>query len=160
MHEVLRRTEARDLDDLLALWNDGRVMRWVGFPEGLGWSRAKAAAWFGKISRDPTRHHLVVEEPELGFRGEAFCRVDLEHRRAELDIKLRPEVQGRGVATAALGALISVVFEQEPGVDAVWTEPSRVNRRARRLYRRCGLRPCRRPADLPPWESYWERRRG
>jgi len=134
-------------------------MRWVGFPDGLGWTGEGMADWLHAVDGDPNRHHFVIEDAELGFCGEAYYLVEPARRRAMLDIKLRPEAQGRGIASRALSSLIETVFDREPSVDAVWTEPARRNRRARRLYRGCGLRPRRRPSDLPPWESYWERRR-
>jgi RimJ/RimL family protein N-acetyltransferase len=155
----LRETREDDLDDLVELWNDGRVMRWVCYPEGLGITREGALDWLAVIRRDPHRHHFVVIAAGIGFCGEAYYRTDATHGRAELDIKLRLEAQGRGVATAALSSLIIRVFDREPEIDAVWTEPWPENAKARALYARCGLAPGTRPDDLPPGPSYWERRR-
>ncbi len=153
-------TRERDLPRLLRLWNDGRVMRWVGFSEGLGFDEKRITEWFRAVNDDPDRHHFVIYVEEIGFCGEAYYAVDRRCRRASLDIKLTPEAQGRGLATDALRTLIRLVFASEFDVDAVWTEPSPVNRAAQRLYQRCGLRPTARPRDLPPGETYWERRRG
>ena len=155
----LRETNEDDLDDLVEIWNDGRVMRWVCFPDGLGITREGAADWLAAIRRDAHRHHYVVIAGGIGFCGEAYYRTDVVHGRAELDIKLRPEAQGRGVGTAALSALIDLVFDREPEIDAVWTEPWPENEKAQALYTRCGLEPRPRPADLPSGPSYWERRR-
>lgn len=155
---VLVPTRERDLDDLRRLWNDGRVMRWVGYPAGLGYDDAAVQAWFEWLEREPECHHFVIRAEGLGFCGEAYYAYDVAHRRAALDIKLVPEAQGRGVATAALTSLVSLVFRVEPGVDAVWVEPSPRNRAARRLYRRVGLKPRRRPAELGQG-TYWEVRR-
>ena len=154
----LRETAEHDLDDLVRLWNDGRVMRWVCYPDGLGITSREAVEWLAAIRRDSHCRHLVVLA-DGDFCGEAYYSADGVHRRAELDIKLRPEAQGRGVATAALSTLIDLVFEAEPDVDAVWTEPWPENEKAQALYSRCGLEPRPRPADLPPGPSYWERRR-
>lgn len=158
MQVALRETTAADLPDLRALWNDGEVMRWVGYPSGLGMSAQQTAEWLAATSQDTTRHHFVVVEAELGFCGEAYYRVH-PGGRAELDIKLRPAAQGRGIATAALTLLIDAVFAREPEVDAVFTEPNSGNVAAERLYARCGLRPAPRPPELWPADSYWERRR-
>lgn len=143
----------------MALWNDGEVMRWVGFPEGLGYDAGDVAAWWRAVSADPDCHHFVVRDGSGSFCGEVFYRVERPARRAALDVKLCSPAQGLGVATKALGRLIELVFADEPEVDAVWVEPSAANAAARRLYERCGLRPRPRPADLPPGDSYWERRR-
>ena len=152
----LRSTTPADLPDLLRLWNDGRVMRWVGFPEGLSYDQTKMESWFERLQANPHCHHFVVHSPEIGFCGEAYYAADPIQRRAGLDIKLRPEAQGQGIAVDALTTLINYIFETEPDIQAVWTEPSEQNLASRKLYTRCGLKPCPRPADLEPYESYWE----
>jgi RimJ/RimL family protein N-acetyltransferase len=158
---TLRPTERSDLEDLVELWNDGRVMKWVGFPDGLGYDRAAVITWYERLPANPQRHHFVVVSNLLGFCGEAYYAVDAPHRRAGLDIKFRIAARGGGRATAALLALINRVFENEPEVDTVWTEPADNNLAARTLYWRCGLRPAQRPSDIArePHLSYWELRR-
>ncbi len=152
---IIRTTTRDDLPALMELWNDGRVMRWVGFPKGLGCDADKIGRWLEKLESDPNRHHFSVYAPDIGFCGEVYYAMDEAHRRAGLDIKFRPEAQGRGLATDALKALIRHVFETESDADIVWTEPSNANNAARKLYARCGLEPQPRPADL--WEagSFW-----
>jgi RimJ/RimL family protein N-acetyltransferase len=66
------------LRDLIRLWNDGRVMRWVGFPEGLGYTAEDVASWYHALQKRPNRQHFVVHSAETGFCGEvyytaAFC---------------------------------------------------------------------------------------
>ena len=153
---ALHETAPDDLPELLTLWNDGRVMTWVGFPDGLGYELWQMVEWLKAVDANPGRRHFVVRDDEGAFRGETHYSVDGEHRRAGLDIKLLPEAQGRGLATETLSRIIRLVFETCPEVEAVWTEPRGDNRAARRLYGRCGLSPTTRPADLEPWESYWE----
>lgn len=152
---ILRQTSESDLDDLQQLWNDGRVMKWVGFPDGMGYDRGAINEWFVNLEANPARYHFVVIAAGRGFCGETYYAVDLEHQRAGLDIKLVPEAQGQGFAMDALKTLIRHVFATEAGVDSVWTQPSRANKSARRLYRRCGLRPAQRPAEIKEGESYW-----
>lgn len=152
---TLRTTEREDLENLLALWNDGRVMQWVGFPSGLGYDADRMARWLAKVQIEPDRHHFVVCADEVGFCGEVYYAVDRVHRRAELDIKLVPGAQGKGLAADALKRIIRHIFEEEQDVQSVWTEPRAENFASKRLYARCGLRPERRPADLPPFESFW-----
>ncbi len=156
---ALRPTSVADLPDLLVLWNDGRVMKWVGFPEGLRYDERSITRWFDRISGNPHRHHYVVTSSFLGFCGEAYYAVDPLHHRASLDIKLRPEAHGGRRAAAALLALIHLVFERESDLHSVWTEPVENNLAARTLYWRCGLRPTERPSDMKPGPSYWELRR-
>lgn len=142
----------------MSLWNDGRVTGWVGFPDGVGYDPDRMAAWWERLRADPTRHHFVIEVVGIGFCGEAYYAVD--GTRAGLDIKLRPEAQGQGIAATALRALVARIFSTEPAVEALWAEPARENVAARRLYARCGLAPAPRPDELPPGDSYWELRRG
>jgi len=153
---ILRSTTLADLPDLLRLWNDGRVMRWVGFPDGLGYDQTRIETWFERLQANTNRHHFMVRSAEIGFCGEAYYAADPDQRRAGLDIKLLPEAQGQGIAVDALTTLINYILETEPGIQAVWTEPSELNLATRKLYTRCGLKPCPRPAGLEPGESYWE----
>ena len=152
-------TEANDLPDLLRLWNDGRVMRWVGFPEGLQYDSEYVAEWLSVINSKPDRHHYVIRDAALEFCGELYYKIDYVHHMASLDIKLVPEAQGKGIATEALGALIDLVFRTEHGVESVWVEPWPENKAAQRLYSRCGLSQRSRPAHLGEGPSYWELRR-
>ena len=159
MDVTIRATTEDDLPDLGRLWNDGAVMAWVGFPRGLGYDDGALRAWYERMEADAHAHHFVVHETKLGFCGELFYRADPDHRRAGLDVKLLPSVQGRGIATVSLTRFIELVFEREPEVDAVWTEPSPENVAARALYARCGLVETKRPRDLGNGAPYWERRR-
>ncbi len=152
---TIRKTTRDDLPALMDLWNDGRVMRWVGKPDGLGYDESKMSRWFEKLESDPNRHHYSVYAPGVGFCGELYYAMDGTHRRAGMDCKFRPEAQGRGLATDALKALIRHIFETESEVDIVWTEPSNANRAAQKLYARCGLEPQPRPADLWEADSFW-----
>lgn len=153
---LLRSTAQNDLEDLMGLWNDGRVMRWVGFPEGLGYDRDAVQAWFDKLQANPLRHHFVILNDEIGFCGEVYYAVDVNYQRASLDIKLLPKSHGLGLATDALRTLIEHVFKVEQDVNSVWTQPSLTNDAAHALYRRCGMKPKTPPLDLKQSESLWE----
>ncbi len=156
---VIRTTSEEDLPALMALWNDGEVMHWVGFPEGLGYDEARTARWLAWIRSSPDRHHFCVYAEEIGFCGETYCGVDREHRRGALDIKFTPPARGGGRSLDALMTHIDWCFRTLPEIDVVFTEPSPENLAARTLYYSCGLRPAERPADLEPYPSYWELRR-
>ncbi len=155
----LQRTAKSDLPALMRLWNDGRVMRWVGFPEGLGYDQQQAKRWLANLDANPLRHHFVIRSRKLGFAGELYYAADPSHRMASLDIKLIPRAQGQGIATQALQAMIDLVFESEPDVDSVWVEPWPENLAAQKLYTRCGLMPRPRPAHLGEGPSFWQLRR-
>ena len=155
----LASTREEDLAALAALWNDGRVMAAVGFPEGLGYNAARMAAWFDRLRDHPDRYHFVVRAAPLGFCGEAYAAVDRARGRASLDLKFTVEAQGKRLSRDALSTMIRWVFAAQPDVAEVFTEPAVANLAARTLYYSCGLREAPRPADLHPAPSYWVLRR-
>lgn len=156
---TLTSTRVEDLPDLIALWNDGRVMQWVGFPEGLGYTAEKAGRWLDGLAQSATSYHYCARTRDGEFLGEVFCRLDPENRRAGLDIKFLPDAQGRGLSREALLTLIDWIFDRFPEIAAVWTEPRADNLAARTLYYACGLRETERPTGMHEADSYWERRR-
>ena len=148
-------TTQADLENLIRLWNDGRVMKWVDYPDGLGYEYEKVQKWFEDYEKNPNSHHFVIDDEDHKFCGELFYRIYTAHNIASLDIKLVPEAQGKGIATQALNALIETVFEEEPDIEEVFTEPSDSNKKAQQLYTRCGLSPRPRPDFLHSADSYW-----
>ena len=154
---MIKETQKKDLKNILSLWNNGAVMQWVGFLEGLNITSEKIQEWFSSIQKSGLANHYVVvtKENDL-FIGELFYMKNPEHKRAGLDIKLLPESQGKGLATETLKLFIDLIFKTEDQIDAVWTEPSKDNTAARGLYSRCGLKETVRPDDMEPAASYWE----
>jgi RimJ/RimL family protein N-acetyltransferase len=144
---TIRKTTKKDLPALMALWNDGRVMKWVGYPQGLDMDMVKMEDWFHHWQNKPHRHHFTVHDQLIGFCGEVYYEVDNIHRRAALDIKFIPTAQGKGLAIDAFKTLPRLVFESETEVEVVWTEPIEENIASRKLYTRCGLKPKSRPID-------------
>ena len=150
---TLKPTSSDDLPFLLNLWNDGRVMKWVEFPNGVGETEESIQQWFRcKASKEHFHHFIVLEESDRRCGEVCF---DLRGAYAGLDIKLRPDAQGKGIGTKALKALINRAFEYCNECKLVWTEPSLENTAARRLYTRCGLQESPRPAELKSDEPFW-----
>lgn len=145
----LQPTTEADLPDLSALWNDPAVMRFVGFPEGLGRTHVDMEAWLDRLRADPARRHYTVRAPDLGFCGEAYYAIDREHDIATLDIKLRPAAQGRGIGGAALARVLDEVLDGGLASRA-YVDPRTWNEPALRLYRRLGFEERERPAWLEP----------
>lgn len=153
---ILRQTERKDLTNIMRLWNNGDVMKWVNFPNGLNMTYEKMEKWYDKMSRNNNRHHFVVLTNEGEFCGEVYYGVDSTHKRAELDIKFLLEFQGKGFASEAFKSLICHVFQCEKDIDAVWTEPNLGNDAAINLYTKCGLVSTNHPKDLEPHDTYYE----
>ena len=158
---TIHSTTADDLPDVLNLWNNGEVMHYVGFPNGLGMNLNQMHGWLQKLNNNPDRHHYVVTAPEIGFCGEVYYRFERIYRRGELDIKLLPKVQGQGIASDAFRTLLNIVFTSEPYVDAVYVTPHNENKAALGLYSHYGFKPKPCPGDMkcPATNSYRELRR-
>lgn len=143
---TIREMQFEDLDNVRALWNDGDVMRFVGFPDGIGVTADDMARWLGWIERGrPRRNHYSVYAEGIGYCGESFYDIDAEHGdAAALDIKLFAKARGRGIAYAALSHAIHAAFDN--GAPRVWVDPNPQNERAFALYRRLGFQE----KDMPP----------
>ncbi len=107
----------------------------------------------------PHERHFVVHIPTGKLCGEVYYTVDQAQQRAELNIRLLPEFQGRGLAQDAVQTLVALIFALEPRVEVIWAEPAEENAAAQKLCERCGLTPRPRPPELPPGRPYWELRR-
>ncbi|MCE5234473.1 MAG: GNAT family N-acetyltransferase [Clostridiaceae bacterium] len=132
----IKETTTEDLANVLSLWNDGDVMKFVGFPDGLGETMEGLTAWLGWIEQGrPRRNHYSIYEKELGYCGEAFYSIDEAHgHAASLDIKLFGGARGKGIAHAALSCAIERAFEN--GAQKVWVDPNPQNTKAIALYER------------------------
>jgi len=153
---VIKTTKKEDLKLIQELWNNGEVMKWVGFPKGLNKSIDDVKKWWKNLQNNNLAKHFVVFTRDNEFCGEVFYKKDPDNNRAGLDIKFLPNTQGKGLATESLELLINYIFANEDEIDAVWTEPSEENKAARNLYSRCGLEPKPRPNDMEHAETYWE----
>lgn len=132
----IRETTRADLGNILKLWNDGEVMRYVGFPDGLGVDLPYLDRWLKWIeSGRPLINHYSVYADEIGYCGETFYRIDPQREhKAAMDIKLLPAARGRGIASAALAFAMERAFAN--GASCVWVDPNPENEKALALYRR------------------------
>jgi RimJ/RimL family protein N-acetyltransferase len=152
---LLRSSGEEDYPFLKRLWNDGRVMKWVGFPDGVGYTDESLKKRFDRRREGAGFYHFIVRDENHRPIGEVQDDYAPEKRRASLDVKFIPSAQGRGYATEALMLIIDLAFCAEPDLEEVYTEPRPGNVAAQKLYTRCGLCPKERPPDLDPDESYW-----
>ncbi len=151
---TIKETTGEDLDNVTALWNNGEVMSFVGFPEGLGIDRSEMDRWLEWVINKPARCHYSIYQDELGYCGEAFYNVD-EHGLAALDIKLLPRARGKGIAREALSFAIEQAFELGQA-KSVYVEPHVDNEKAWRLYERLGFLSRPRPKHLEAGDTYLE----
>jgi len=142
----IRETSEADLAATRSLWADGEVMRFVGFPEGLHQTEEEMRDWLRWIEEGgPRRRHYSIYEKGR-YCGEAFYEIDPDTGRAALDIKLKKEARGRGIAAAALRHAIGEAFAN--GASCAYVDPHRENAKALALYRRLGMTEKPLPPEL------------
>jgi FMN phosphatase YigB (HAD superfamily)/RimJ/RimL family protein N-acetyltransferase len=155
----LRPVASADHPFLQTLWNDGRVMRYVGFPVGLGMTGEKMTTWWEGCGRWTATHLLIetlagapIGETGWGFPGDPGL----------LECKLAAARWGQGYATEALETLSGYVWEHT-ALEHLSVTPHPENQAARQLYRRLGFSPAPAPDGLDCGErsqcDYWIRRR-
>lgn len=133
-------TTIADLPDLMELWNDGAVMGFVGFPDGLGATPESMDAWFRRLEANRrtglTEHFTIRHDGD--YCGEAYYSIDPDHGHlGTLDIKLTPAARGKGIGTAGLQRAIEDAFAQ--GATRVHVDPNPANAKALALYNRLGF---------------------
>lgn len=152
---LIRESSNEDLENILSLWNNGEVMSFVGFPEGLGVSMDKMVEWLSWAISKPSRCHYSIYHEEIGFCGETFYNVNQEHGIAALDIKLFPQARGKGIAEYSLRYVINQAFDQG-NAKKVYVDPHPDNKKAWKLYEKLGFSECPRPVFLEEWDTYLE----
>lgn len=151
----LRQTGEEDLPNVARLWNDGAVMYYVGFPDGLGVTLEHLRKeWLPWVHSKPGRNHWSIYAEGVGYCGETFYDVD-ETGLASMDIKLLPEARGKAIAYYALDYALGQAFTVG-GASRAYVAPNPENRPAWALYERLGFRPAERPAHLEPADTYLE----
>ena len=152
----IRPARHEDLPFLQALWNDGAVMRYQGYPDGMHASEADMERWWQTaqhahrgIPSLPTPH-AIIETVDGAPLGELSYAIDAKSR-AILDIKMSPACQQKGYAAEALRVFLHELFATA-GVTRIIVEPSPENAAARRLLARTGFLPA--PTENHPYR--WE----
>ncbi|MEE9552892.1 MAG: GNAT family N-acetyltransferase, partial [candidate division Zixibacteria bacterium] len=125
---------------LQSLWESGEVMKYVGFPNGLGWSAEKHEKNWKRISADRENIYLALEDENGRFLGEAMLAAPDQDNVCAHDLKLLPEYWGKGLAKEAWEEMLAAGVRRWPGTKSEVT-PSVENGRALRLYRSLGFVP-------------------
>lgn len=134
---TIKEVDETDLKNLLTLWNNGEVMRFVGFPTGLHRTLNDAQKWLDAVKQKrPQLNRYAIYDEKLGFCGET----DYTKRgdQCDMDIKLLPYAQGRGIALQALSYAIEQAFEN--GAETVQVSPWDVNNKSIILYQKLGFK--------------------
>lgn len=68
---TIRQTGMNDLAQTVALWNDGDVLKFVGFPDGLDYDMQNMERWLSRIeTARPKRNRCSIYDRTLGYCGE------------------------------------------------------------------------------------------
>lgn len=153
----IRRAEVSDEDAafFLRLWNDPQVMRFVGFPYGLGLEAAqvRSALQRGLEQGDDRRldARLVVERKQDGaLIGECKLGTPDAQGISETDVKLLPEFWGQGYGTEIKRGLLDYLFTHTE-CQVVQATPNVENRASIRMQEAVGgERVGERVYEFPP----------
>jgi ribosomal-protein-alanine N-acetyltransferase len=108
---VVRAATVEDVDLYYALWTDPRVMKHVGFPQGLRITRSKLDEILSAQKESEFERLLVVE---LKVTGQAIgeCKLGYpdEQGTADLDCKLLPWFWGHRYGAEVWRALVAYEF--------------------------------------------------
>ncbi len=108
----VRMASENNADVLHALWTNPRVMRNVGFPEGLPVTRESIVAQIGKRPATEYDQFLIVVRREDGARlGECKLHRPDENGIAGTDVKLDPEFWGRRYGVEVKQGLVDYLFQ-------------------------------------------------
>jgi RimJ/RimL family protein N-acetyltransferase len=135
----IKETTLEDLENVLKLWNDGEVMRFVGLPDGCGITLEELENWYEQLkSRRPLSNHYSIYYDDLGYSGETGYQIFTNNDCiASLDIKLFAKARGKGIAYEALKYAIEEAFKN--GARKVWVDPHATNEKAIALYSKLGF---------------------
>ncbi len=148
----IKKTTVDDLENVMKLWNDGDVMKYVGFPNGLNVTIEKLERWLVGINTNKNREHYSIFEETMGYCGETYYHVD-EHGYAALDIKLLSHARARNIAYEALYFAIDAAFKQA-NAQFVYVDPHPNNSKAWSLYKKLGFIQSVKPSHLDVADTY------
>lgn len=142
----LRPPRFSDFNFLKKMWENGEVMKYVGFPKGLKQSDRKIKKWIDEwcISN---RLRLIIEDKksqkpigETGYGIEKNYPYAKNKKVAALDIKIGdPNFWRKGLATEALSALIKKL-NKTSDIDIFEVTPNIKNKAAIKLYEKLGFK--------------------
>lgn len=152
---VITDAQEKDIDFLLGMWNDPRVMRYAGYPEGKGWSQADILRWWKSYLVEHERTggddtQLVISlsdgtrigESHYGPVPEGFKVGDWQRPKGVscfmTDIKLKPLYWGKGLGTKGMRMIVARIFTKT-SCELLVVPPHKDNPAAFRVYEKAGF---------------------
>lgn len=117
-----------DISVYYRLWNHPQVMVNVGFPQGLGISKAEIAAKLAQQDNAPYDCRLLVVRKEDGLViGESKLGWPDKNGVSSTDVKLFPEHWNQGYGSEIKQGLVDYLFTHLPACRAVKADPAKNN---------------------------------
>lgn len=152
---TIKLTEEADLYDLMHLWNNGEVMKYIGFPEGLGYGYSNMKSWFRNINKNDYLRHYSIYLKNYGLCGETYYNVSKENKIANINIKLLSKLRGKGIAQNVINFIINEVFKYDLA-NRIYVNLEPENKRALNFFRKIGFKESERPSFVEQHGSYLE----
>ena len=138
----------RHYDSFRELWGCAEVMKFVGYPNGLGWSSRRYDRHFADMECRTDAIFLAVEDNSGLFLGEAKISFPDRDGCCHHDLKLFPRCWDKSVGFEAWRMILERAGARWPDAKAVVT-PSIDNERAIGLYQKLGFQFS---GDIETWE--------
>ena len=134
----VRKAETSDIDFYLSLWNSGKVMHNVGFPNGLGISRESVKKQIEGYGESEFNRTLVVIEKSSGKAiGECKLGFPNEEGISKTDIKFLPEFWGNGYGKEIKNAICLYLFSRT--ICKIFeASPNKKNLASQKMQEACG----------------------
>jgi RimJ/RimL family protein N-acetyltransferase len=153
----IRPVEMADADHLYSMWNEPRVMKFVGFPYGLKITREEVCK---KIEEQVGRSefdHLLI--PVIKATGEAIgeCKMYLPEADgiAHTDVKLHPDFWGHKYGVEVKTGLLAYLF-QHTDCNTVSATPNVENIASIKMQEAVGgIRIAEETCDFPPEKRHF-----
>jgi RimJ/RimL family protein N-acetyltransferase len=134
---IIRRFTREDVDSWLAWASHPDPLYSSSYPRSM--HRYERDAWFAERSNRWDYMMFAVDDLQGQLVGLITLRnIERSHSHAVLGITLRPEVLSGGYGTDSLWAFLSYYFDAL-GFDAMILDVAAYNRRAQRVYEKCGF---------------------
>lgn len=137
---ILRTIEEQDQEMLLSLIKDPEIAKVIGgYSDPISYGHQ--IKWFRSLpdfSGDLRSIIADKDHPEIGLGIVLLSHMDAQKGTAEVYIKLRNSVRGKGYGQDAINALVSYAF-CELRLNCIYSNILEYNTASRRLFEKCGF---------------------
>lgn len=141
---IIRPPKKEDSGFLKRLWGNPKVMKYVGFPQGMKVSDEKVAKWIDRWQKSG-QLRLIIEDSckmvpigEIGYREDSNFPFRHSGPVLALDIKIIPSYWGRGIAKKSLKKIIEKISLTNQ-YEFLQVTPNILNTKAIGLYKSLGF---------------------